>query len=104
MSRFHMSLRFHTRCSCSSARVSAPEDNLHGFWLTFGSPVPEKRVVSPAARRRMAAGQRKRWAAVKGVKQPAPKKRKVSAAGRKRIAEATRKRWAEFRAKKAAAK
>jgi hypothetical protein len=68
-----------------------------------------KRVVSPAGRRRMAAAQRKRWAAVKAAKpaepakQPAPKKRKMSAAGRKRIADATRKRWAEFRAKKGAA-
>ena len=62
-----------------------------------------KRILSPAARKRIAAGQRKRWAVVKAVKQSAPKKRKMSAAGRERIAEATRKRWAEFRAKKAAA-
>jgi hypothetical protein len=68
------------------------------------SGAPVKRVLSPSARRRMAAGQRKRWAAVNAAKQSAPKKRKMSAAGRKRIAEATRKRWAEFRAKKAAAK
>ena len=65
---------------------------------------PAMRVVSPAARRRMAAGQRKRWAAVQAAKQPSPRTRKMSAAGRKRIAEATRKRWAEFRAKQAAAK
>jgi hypothetical protein len=63
-----------------------------------------KRVLSPSARKRIAAGQRKRWAAVNAAKQSAPKKRKMSAAGRERIAEATRKRWAEFRAKKAAAK
>ena len=76
-----------------------------------GAPsTPLKRVVSPAARRRMAAGQRKRWAAVNAAKpaepakQPAPKKRKMSAAERKRIIEATKKRWAEFRAKKAAGK
>jgi hypothetical protein len=63
-----------------------------------------KRVLSPSARRRIAAGQQKRWAAVNAARQSAPKKRKMSAAGRKRIAEASRKRWAEFRAKKAAAK
>jgi hypothetical protein len=71
---------------------------------------PGKRFVSPAARKRMAAAQRKRWATAKGVEpaeesatQPVAKKRKMSAAGRKRIADATKKRWAEFRAKKAAA-
>ena len=68
---------------------------------------PAKRVLSLAARRSIAAAQRKRWAAVrksqaqsKGV--AAPKKRKLSAAARKRIGEATRKRWAAVR--KAAAK
>ena len=30
----------------------------------------KKRIVSPEARRRMAEGQRKRWAAVKKVQQP----------------------------------
>ena len=54
--------------------------------------------MSAAARRRMAAGQRKRWAAVKGQAQATPpKKRKLSPAGRKAIIEATRKRWAAYR-------
>jgi hypothetical protein len=71
-----------------------------------------KSVMSASARRRIAAAQRKRWAAVrkgqaqgKGVttaNSAAPKKRKLSAAGRKAIIEATRKRWAAVR--KAAAK
>lgn len=65
---------------------------------------PAKRGMSEAGRRRIAAAQRKRWAAVNAGKQPAPKKRRISAAGRKRIADATRKRWAEYRAQKAAAK
>jgi len=63
--------------------------------------------MSAAGRRRIAAAQRKRWAAVrksqsqgKGV--AAPKKRKLSAAARKRMGDATRKRWAAVR--KAAAK
>jgi hypothetical protein len=66
---------------------------------------PRKRVLSVAARRRMAAAQRKRWAESKKAKEaPAPvKKRRLSEAGRKRIIEATKKRWAEVRAKKAAA-
>ena len=66
---------------------------------------PTKRVVGAAARKRIAAAQRKRWAEFKKAKEaPAPaKKRRLSAAGRKRIIEATKKRWAEVRAKKAAA-
>ena len=63
--------------------------------------VPKQRVISAAGRRRIAAAQRKRWAALKASKESQPKKRKLSVAGRKRIADATRKRWAEVRAKKA---
>src|SRR5438445_201409 len=54
---------------------------------------PVKRKVSAAARRRMALGQKKRWAAIKGESEPShpatvepPKpKRRISAEGRKRI-------------------
>ena len=62
----------------------------------------QKRTISAAGRRRIAAAQRKRWAAQKGVKQTPPKKRHMSAAGKKRIADAARKRWAEYRAQKLA--
>ena len=70
---------------------------------------PPKRKISAAARRRMAMGQKARWAKIKGESEkPAPAKvvapktkRKLSAAGRKAISEATKKRWA---AKRAAAK
>ena len=68
--------------------------------------VPKKRTMSAAGRRRVAAAQRKRWAALKkglATSAPAKKKRRISAAGRARIIAATKKRWAEFRAKKAAA-
>ena len=63
---------------------------------------PAKRTMSPAARRRIAASQRKRWAALKKSQSQdkgaaAPKKRKLSAAGRRAIIEATRKRWAAVR-------
>ena len=63
--------------------------------------------MSVAARRRIAAAQRKRWAAVRksqsqGKAEAAPKKRKLSAAGRRAIIAATKKRWAAVR--KAAAK
>jgi hypothetical protein len=64
---------------------------------------PAKRVLSASARERIAAAQRKRWAAIRQAKaQPVKAKRKLSAAGRKAIVEATRKRWAAVR--KAAAK
>src|SRR6266850_2579899 len=64
---------------------------------------PAKRVLSASARQRIAAAQRKRWAAVRQAKaQPAKAKRKLSAAGRRAIVEATRKRWAAV--SKAAAK
>jgi hypothetical protein len=61
------------------------------------------RKISAAARKKMAAGQRKRWALAKNHAAPeapaAPKpKRKLSAAGRAAIAAATKKRWAAYRA------
>jgi hypothetical protein len=71
---------------------------------------PPKRKISAAARRRMALGQRKRWAAIKGTTEspshattlePLRPKRKLSAAGRAAIVAALKKRWA---AKKAAKK
>jgi hypothetical protein len=72
-----------------------------------------KRKVSAAARRRMAEGQRKRWAAIKAESkkpesparpEPAKAKRKMSAAGRRAISEATKRRWALKRADSAKAK
>jgi hypothetical protein len=68
-----------------------------------------RRTMSAAARARIAAAQRKRWAAQKKqegqaaspAKQSALKRRTIGPAARKRMSEATRKRWAEFRANKA---
>lgn len=63
------------------------------------------RGMSAEGRARVAAAQRKRWAALKKTSAtPVKAKRKMSAAGRKRIIAATRKRWAAWRAAKAAAK
>ena len=67
-----------------------------------------QRTMSAAARAKIAAAQRKRWAAQKKqqgqasalAKQASPKKRRINPAARKRMADATRKRWAEYRAKK----
>ena len=56
-----------------------------------------RRTLSVAARHRIAAAQRKRWAAVKAQTKPAVAKRTMSAAARNRIAAAQRKRWAELK-------
>ncbi|HEV2698171.1 MAG TPA: hypothetical protein VGU90_09280 [Terriglobales bacterium] len=65
------------------------------------------RVVSAAARRRMARAQRARWARVRqsgsarkgNVTAFSGKRRTLSAAARRKIAAAQRARWARFRAK-----
>jgi len=68
-----------------------------------------RRRMSAAARKRIGAAQRKRWAEAKNqAEATAPAaaskpKRRLSAAGRKRIIEATKKRWALVRAKAAQA-
>jgi hypothetical protein len=67
--------------------------------------IPRKRTVSAAARRRMALGQKARWAKIKGgagLSVPAAPdlskpKRKLSAAGRAAIVAALKKRWAATR-------
>ena len=64
------------------------------------------RTLSAAARERIAAAQRARWARVKGNAQSKPttsKKRTLSPAARKRIAAAQRARWAKVKAAKKAA-
>jgi len=64
------------------------------------------RVVSIAARRRMAQAQRARWARVRGAStngKPAARRhgmRVLSAEARRKIAAAQRARWARFRAEK----
>ena len=68
-----------------------------------------KRRISAAARRRMALGQQKRWAAIKGTTKPShaatpepPKpQRMLSAAGRAAIVAATKARWDRIRAEAA---
>jgi hypothetical protein len=62
-----------------------------------------RRTMSAAARARIAAAQRARWAKVKGTTQNGASrpKRKMSAAGRARIVAATKARWARFHAARA---
>lgn len=59
--------------------------------------VRKKRGMSVAGRARIAAVQKKRWAARK-AKTQGKGKRRLSAAGRARIIAATKSRWAKFRA------
>ena len=84
--------------------------------LGGSSPAPAttapKRILSLVARTRMAAAQRKRWAAARKAKAeaaatPAPakadkKKRRLSPEGRVRIVAATKRRWAKARRMKRA--
>ena len=63
------------------------------------TPSQRKRTMSAAARARIAAAQRKRWAETKAASAPEKvvRKRKLSAAGRKAIVDAAKRRWAALR-------
>jgi len=72
-----------------------------GSAVSVGRPAKKKRTMSLAARRKIAAAVRARWAKVKGkAAKAAPKKRTMSAAARAKIAAAARARWAKVRAAK----
>lgn len=88
-------------------RLDAHIAELRNMLLPEGTngagPAPNKRRMSAAARARIAAAQKKRWAEARKQAAPASsgahirKKRRLSAAGRKAIIEATKRRWAAFR-------
>lgn len=66
------------------------------------TPAAGKRTMSPAARARIAAAQRARWAKLRGGKAkvssaPAKGKRKMSAAARAKLAAIARARWAKVK-------
>jgi hypothetical protein len=56
-----------------------------------------RRTLSVAARRRIAAAQRARWARVKSANSKRPGTRVVSLAARRKMAAAQRARWAKLR-------
>ncbi|MFZ1087234.1 MAG: hypothetical protein WAN35_19910 [Terracidiphilus sp.] len=61
---------------------------------------PKKRKMSAAGRAKIAAGQKARWAKVKGAKPAAKapaKKRKMSAAAKAKISAAAKARWAKVK-------
>jgi hypothetical protein len=75
-----------------------------------GGQKGNKRTMSAAARRKIAAAQRARWAKIKNLKPvlvtastSIARKRTLSPAGRRRIAAAQRARWAKVRSKRKAA-
>ncbi|MGB7853192.1 MAG: hypothetical protein WCF73_20160 [Candidatus Sulfotelmatobacter sp.] len=84
-------------------------ESLNGSGTSRNGNQP-RRVLSAASRRKMAAGQRARWAAVRKGPKPATEvakttgsshvKRTMSAASRKKIAAAQRARWAKLKAEK----
>lgn len=88
-------------------RVAKVDVQLSAF--ESGTPVAAvagKRTMSPTARARIAAAQRRRWAKIKGKKadKPVVRKWRMSAAGRAAIAAAARARWTKVRAEKAKTK
>jgi len=86
-----------------NARIAELRQMLNPSATDGSAPAPVKRRMSTAARARIAAAQRKRWAEARRQSGAASsgirtrKKRKLSAAGRKALIEATKRRWAAFR-------
>ncbi len=89
------------------SRLNAAINALDGSASSKRSTTSHRPTLSPAARARIAAAQRARWAKVRangGQKQNVvrmPKKKTMSAAARRKIAAAQRARWAKVRATKA---
>jgi hypothetical protein len=83
-------------------RLDAALAALNG--ASYGRKTGTRRRLSAAARERIAAAQRARWAKVRGTARQKqnvvsmPKKRTMSAAARKKIAAAQRQRWAKVKA------
>jgi hypothetical protein len=86
-----------------NAQIAELRQMLNPSATDGSAPRPARRRMSAAARARIVAAQRKRWAASREQAGAAPssapalKKRKLSAAGRKAIIEATKRRWAALR-------
>lgn len=81
-----------------ATQLSGMDAALRAFAGVYSSDTNEKRQISAAGRKRIAAAQRARWAKVKGKVKVATPKRTMSAASRRKIAAAHRARWAKVRA------
>jgi hypothetical protein len=86
-----------------NAQIAELRQMLNPSAADGSAPTPVGRRMSVAARARIAAAQRKRWATAgkqagaATTTAPTRKKRKLSAAGRRAIIEATKRRWAALR-------
>jgi hypothetical protein len=81
--------------------LSAEFHRILGSGDEGASPVRKRRRMSAAARAKIAAAQRARWAKHHGVKVPktaARPRRRLSVATRKRMAELAKARWAKAKA------
>jgi hypothetical protein len=84
-------------------RLEAKLGSLIGERAGRPPAAPKRRVLSAVAKARIAAGQRRRWARLKGgavSKAPAAngRRRKFSAATRARLAASAKARWAKVKA------
>jgi hypothetical protein len=93
-------------------RAAAIKDQIHALATKLhrilgsrtsegASRVRRRRKMSPAARAKIAAAQRARWAKQRGTKAPkaaVKPRRKVSAAARNRLSQLAKARWAKAKA------
>ena len=85
----------------AAQQVSALNMAIEALSRTATQKARGRRTMSAAARARISASQRARWARTRGkVASIAKRKRHISAAGLARIRAATRARWARWRAQK----
>lgn len=93
----------HNRLTHEMKAISAA---LAAFGAAYNNPTKVRGTMSAAAKARIAAAQRARWAKVKAAsnskKSPVamPKRRTMSAAARRKIAAAQRARWQKVKAAK----
>jgi hypothetical protein len=92
----------HQRAESEVTRLGQAISAIEGLLDRNHSAPRRQRVMSAAARRRIAEAQRARWARArrkKGTRTPArAPRRTLSPAARRRIAAAQKARWAKFRA------
>ena len=87
-------------------KIEALENELSQLFGSTAKPVAEapkkRRKMSAAARRKIGAAQKARWAKVNANKaaKPAKKKFTMSAAAKAKISAAAKARWAKYRAEK----
>jgi hypothetical protein len=86
----------------ATQQVNALDTAIRALRLNSARGLHGPRSMSAAARARISASQKARWARARGQKvvSIAPKRRRISAAGLARIRAATKARWARVRAAK----